>query len=131
MHVHYSARRGGQSIPNYVCYGRGREYGDPSCQSILGIEIDAAIGKLLVGAVTPMALEMALAIQQEIAARLDEADRLRHRQVERAQYEADHARSRYMQVDAANRLVADSLEAEWNAKLRALGEAQEEYQRQR
>jgi DNA invertase Pin-like site-specific DNA recombinase len=131
MHVHYNTRRGGQPVPNYVCYGRGREYGDPSCQSILGTEIDAAIGKLLVGAVTPMALEMALAIQQEIAARLDEADRLRHRQVERAQYEADHARSRYMQVDAANRLVADSLEAEWNAKLRGLGEAQEEYQRQR
>jgi hypothetical protein len=65
-----------------------------------------------------------LAIQQEIAARLDEADRLRHRQVERAQYEADHARRRYMQVDSANRLVADSLEAEWNAKLRALSEAQ-------
>jgi hypothetical protein len=35
-----------------------------------------------------------------------------------------------MQVDAANRLVADSLEAEWNAKLRALSEAQDEYQRQ-
>jgi hypothetical protein len=36
-------------------------------------------------------------------------------------------------VDAANRLVADSLEAEWNewnAKLRALSEAEEDYQRQ-
>jgi len=130
MHVHYNIRRTGQLIPNYVCYGRGRLLGDSSCQSILGTEIDAAVGKLLVEAVTPMALEMTLAIQQEIAARLDEADRLRHRQVERAQYEADHARHRYMQVDAANRLVADSLEAEWNAKLRALGEAQDEYQRQ-
>jgi hypothetical protein len=38
---------------------------------------------------------MTLAIQQEIAVRLDEADRLRHRQVERVQYEADHARHRY------------------------------------
>lgn len=36
-----------------------------------------------------------------------------------------------MQVDHANRLVADSLEADWNVKLRALGAAQEEYQRQR
>ena len=87
--------------------------------------------QLLVDAVTPMALELTLAVQQEIQTRLDEADRLRHRQVERAQYEADHARHRYMQVDPANRLVADSLEADWNAKLRALAEAQEEYQRQR
>ena len=36
-----------------------------------------------------------------------------------------------MQVDPANRLVADSLEADWNAKLKALTEAQEEYQRRR
>jgi len=131
MHIHYNKRRGGQLIPNYVCFGRGQLFGDPRCQSIVGTEIDAAVGKLLVEAVTPAALEVALAVQQEIQSRLDEADRLRHRQVERAQYEADHARHRYLQVDAANRLVADSLEADWNARLRGLAQAQEEYQRQR
>jgi hypothetical protein len=46
-----------------------------------------------------MALDLALAVQQEITARLEETDRLRHRAVERAQYEADQARHRYMQVD--------------------------------
>jgi hypothetical protein len=131
MHVHYSHRRGGQLVPDYVCFGRGQGFGDPVCQSIVGTQIDAAVGQLLVEAVTPMALHLALAVQQEITARLDEADRLRHRAVERAQYEADQARQRYMQVDPANRLVADSLEADWNAKLRALGEAHEAYQRQR
>ncbi len=123
MHVHYSHRRGGQFVPDYVCFGRGRGFGEPTCQSIVGTQIDIAVGQLLVEAVTPMALELALAVQQEITARLDETDRLRHRQVERAQYEADQARHRYMQVDPANRLVADSLEADWNAKLRALGAA--------
>ena len=131
MHVHYNTRRNGAPIPNYVCFGRGKLFGDPPCQSMLGTEIDAAVGTLLVESVTPMALELALAIQQEIATRLDEADRLRHRQVERAEYEADRARHRYMQVDPANRLVADSLEADWNAKLRALAEAEQEYERQR
>jgi DNA invertase Pin-like site-specific DNA recombinase len=129
MHVHYNIRRNGVMMTNYVCAGRTRQYRDPLCQSILGTGIDAAIGKLLVEAVTPMALELALAVQQEIAARLEEADRLRHRQVERAQYEANLARQRYMQVDPANRLVADALEADWNVRLRALAEAQEEYQR--
>ena len=86
---------------------------------------------LLVDAVTPKALELTLAVQHEIQTRLDEADRVRHRQVERAQYEADRAWYRYMQVDPGNRLVADSLEADWNGRLRALAEAQEEYQRQR
>jgi DNA invertase Pin-like site-specific DNA recombinase len=131
MHVHYSHRRGGQLAANYVCFGRGQGLGDPACQSIVGTAIDAAVGQLLVEALTPMALQLALAVQQEISARLDEADRLRHRQVERAQYEAEQARRRYMHVDPANRLVADSLEADWNAKLRALGVAQEDYQRQR
>jgi hypothetical protein len=36
-----------------------------------------------------------------------------------------------MQVDPANRLVADSLEAEWNARLRTLADAEQEYERQR
>jgi hypothetical protein len=35
-----------------------------------------------------------------------------------------------MQVDPMNRLVADALEADWNARLRALRDAQDEYQRQ-
>jgi hypothetical protein len=131
MHVHYTTGRQGGLKTTYVCWGRGRLFGDPLCQTVVGTEIDAAVGTLLVDAVTPMALELALAVQQEITARLDEADRLRHRQVERARYEADLARHRYMQVDPANRLVADSLEVDWDAKLQALAEAQEEYQRRR
>ena len=66
----------------------------------------------------PLTLEVALAVQQEGEARLTETDTLRRKHVERAQYEAELARRRYMNVDPANRLVADSLEAEWNNKLR-------------
>src|SRR5438552_16662280 len=36
-----------------------------------------------------------------------------------------------MHVDPANRLVADALEADWNLKLRALADAQQEYQQRR
>ena len=50
--------------------------------------VDQAIGELLVEAVNPVALEVTLAVQRELQSRLDEADRLRHDQVERAQYEA-------------------------------------------
>ena len=36
-----------------------------------------------------------------------------------------------MHVDPSNRLVADSLEAEWNQALRALAEAKDRYEKQR
>lgn len=54
---------------------------------------------------------------------------LRRQRVERARYEAELARRRYMAVDPNNRLVADALEAEWNERLRTVAEAQEEYER--
>jgi DNA invertase Pin-like site-specific DNA recombinase len=130
MHVRYKIRDS-QRVPTYVCVGRSHIFADPFCQSIKGSAIDAAISNQLIEAVTPMALEMTLAIEQEIQSRIDEADRLHYRQVERAQYEVDLARQRYMHVDPANRLVADSLEADWNAKLHALDEARLEYERQR
>jgi DNA-binding transcriptional regulator YiaG len=79
----------------------------------------------------PVTLEVALMVQEELQARLGEADRLRKQQVERARYEAELAQRRFLRVDPDHRLVADSLEAEWNHKLRALTEAQEEYERQR
>jgi len=77
-----------------------------------------------------MALDVALAVQEELSKRLDEADSLRAKQVDRVRYEADLARRRYMQVDPNNRLVADVLEAEWNQKLRDLEQTQEEAERQ-
>jgi DNA-binding transcriptional MerR regulator len=78
-----------------------------------------------------VALEVALRVQQELQTRVDEADSLRHKQVERARYEAELAQRRYMQVDPDNRLVADTLEADWNEKLRVLTDAQEQYEKQR
>lgn len=130
MTVRYHMRRGAVS-PDYVCQRKGIETARPVCQAIYGAGIDTAIGALLLESVTPVALEVALRVQQELQSRLDEADRLRHKQVERARYEADLARRRYMQVDPDNRLVADTLEADWNEKLRALTDAQEQYEKQR
>jgi len=62
-------------------------------------------------------------MQDESIRRADEAKRLRHLQVQRAQYEVDLAQRRYLKVDPDNRLVATVLEAEWNTKLRELEEA--------
>ena len=47
--------------------------------------------------------------------------------MERAQYEADLARRRYSAVDPDNRLVARSLERDWNEKLTEVEQLQREY----
>jgi len=118
-------------IPEYVCQSDGADHIVLVCQRLLGEHVDQAVGQLLIDTVTPLALEVTLRVQQEIQARLDEVDHLRKKQVERARYEADLAQRRYLHVDPANRLVADSLEADWNHKLRALNAAQEQYEEQR
>ena len=130
MTVRYH-RRETKLFPSYLCQRDGIEQGVAICQSIHGQALDQALGQLLLELMTPMTLNVAFAVQQELQARFAEVDRLRQQQVERARYEADLARQRYMQVDPGNRLVADSLEADWNEKLRALTEAQEQADRQR
>ena len=132
MTVAYRQRKAGLA-PFYICQGP-REVDRIEkgyCQRVSGYSLDKAIGALLVETVTPLALEVALGVQQELQSRWDEADRLRRLQVDRARYESELARRRFLRVDPDNRLVAASLETEWNSKLRALSEAEQNYERQR
>jgi DNA invertase Pin-like site-specific DNA recombinase len=129
MTVRYHTRQT-KIVPEYACQRDGADHIILVCQHIVGEHLDQAVGQLLVDTVTPLALEVTLTIQQEMQARLDEVDRLRQKQVERARYEADLAQRRYLHVDPTNRLVADSLEADWNNKLRALHAAREQYAEQ-
>lgn len=122
--------RGGSLTPTYVCQHAGIEAAEAICQSVPGHVVDEAVSRLALDAMQPVALEVTLAVQQELQQRLDEADRLRRQRVERARYEADLAQQRFMQVDPKNRLVADALEAEWNDRLRDLSAAQTQYEQQ-
>lgn len=130
MSVRYHDRNR-RCVPDYVCQRKAIQKGRPVCQRLTGEHIDKAVGELLLETMTPLALDVALTVQQELQSRLDEADRLRQKRVERARYEAELAQRRYMNVDPSNRLVADTLEADWNQKLRALAESQEECERQK
>lgn len=129
MTLRYHTRKG-RLAPIYVCQREGIENAKPICQSIPGHVVDEAIGRLVLQAMKPVTLEVALAVQHELEQRLEEADRLRQQRVARARYEADLAQQRFMQVDPKNRLVADALEADWNDRLRALSEAQDQYEQQ-
>ena len=73
MTVRYHCR-GTRPIPDYVCQKDGIEHGKPLCQSVNGEQIDKSIGDLLIQTMTPIALDLALTVQQEIQIRLDEVD---------------------------------------------------------
>lgn len=128
--VRYAARRN-RLESWYVCDRASSDRCEPNCQSIAGAPIEEAIGLLIAQKMTPAAVELALEIRDEITARQQEADRLRSRAVERAQIDADLAQRRFMMVDPGNRLVANTLEAEWNDKLRILAKARDDVERER
>ncbi len=128
MSVHYHQRQGAL-VPDYRCIRANIQRHTEPCQTIPGKRVDETISQLLLETVTPLALEVALSVQAELEQRADEADQLRASHVERARHHAELARRRYLAVDPDNRLVADSLEADWNDKLRALQAAQDDYDR--
>jgi DNA invertase Pin-like site-specific DNA recombinase len=129
MTVNYHKRCNGELLPDYHCSREGIATGTPPCQTICGAGIDQAVTALVLERLTPLALETALQVSAELAQHAQEADRIRAMAVQRAEHAADAAQRRYLAVDPTNRLVADTLEADWNGKLRELHDAQEEYER--
>lgn len=128
MTIGYHVRHGVE-VPEYRCMNEAIQAGTKRCLVVPGTGIDAAVGQLLLDTVTPLALEVALTVQAELEARADEADQLRRSHVERARHRVELARRRYLAVDPDNRLVADTLEADWNDALRQLQAAQDDYER--
>jgi DNA invertase Pin-like site-specific DNA recombinase len=127
MTVRYHTRTDTTIVPDYVCQNDGISNAQPICQHLPGAALDTAVAALLLATLTPLALEVALTVTDELAARAEHADALRAAHVTRAQHAADQARCRYLAVDPGNRLVADTLEADWNARLRELAAAHDDY----
>lgn len=128
MTVRYGVRQG-HPAPEYTCQRRGIAAARRPCQTVRGAGLDEAVAQVVLDAVTPAALDVALEVFDELRARKTEVDRLRRAQVERAREEAELARRQFLLVRPEHRLVADSLEQQWNERLARLAEVEEEYRR--
>jgi hypothetical protein len=128
MTVRYYVRKG-QPLPIYLCQRRSIESAKLPCQAIMGGDLDEVVGRLVLEAVSPASLEIALEVFEELRARRAEIHRLHRVQVQRAREEAELAQRQFMLVRPENRLVADSLERRWNGKLAELSKAEDEYAR--
>jgi DNA invertase Pin-like site-specific DNA recombinase len=123
MTVFYSHRR----HPHYVCRQASKERGGNACQIISGATIDPAIGQLVVEAMTPATIQVAMEVFDELRQRHDQVDALHRSRIERARHEAELAQRQFLLANPENRLVADALEQRWNDKLRDLTAAEGSY----
>jgi excisionase family DNA binding protein len=122
--VHY---QGANSTPGYHCANRTLVNGrGERCLSVGGVQIDQAVTGAFLAALAPAGVQAAVDAAEAIEADHDAALGQWRRQVERARYEAARAERRYLAVDPDNRLVARGLETDWEAKLRALADAEAE-----
>jgi hypothetical protein len=112
----------------YECSQAHTQLAVRTCQTMRGERIDQAVVHCFLEAIEPARLEIALATLAELEARAKQIDQQARRQIERAQYEADLACRRYRAVDPDNRLVARSLEREWNEKLLEVDRLERAYQ---
>ena len=126
MSVRYSVH-GQKYVPYYACDDRSRHYGSGKlCQNVHGSGLDEAISKLLMERLTPMAVRNAIQVQRELEQRRATSDNYFILKVERARYDVELAKKRYMNVDPSNRLVAFELEKLWNLKMNELVKVEEE-----
>ncbi len=116
MQVVYSGRDS-QHI-TYTCSHRHRRYAEPTCQRVPGQPVDKLIVQVVLAALTPAQLDLSLAINQELERQQAELQHQWQLKLEAAHYAVQLAQRRYEQVDPDNRLVARTLERQWEAALR-------------
>jgi len=104
-------------IPLYECNQLHKQLGEKSCQSLRGDRIDVVVAGTFLEAMRPAQLEVSMAAIDQIAQQARRVDRQRELIVERARYEAELARRRFLAIDPENRLVGRTLERDWEAKL--------------
>jgi hypothetical protein len=88
----------GPARPIYDCTELHTQLAGKTCQSVRGDGVDAAVAQLFLEAVQPAQLAVSLATLDEVDARARQVDRQWQLRLERARYEADVARRRFVAV---------------------------------
>lgn len=101
----------------YYCDRNHRRYGEPICGCASAKRVDGAVTDILLQVINEGTVDLTFQLMKH---HQEEQTIIYHQweqKVKRLDYEANLARRRYESVDPENRLVASTLEAEWNEKL--------------
>jgi DNA invertase Pin-like site-specific DNA recombinase len=126
MQVGYSGKT---LVPNYSCVRGNQLYGTGRCQSVGGRRIERVVLDQVFEALRPAGIEATLRAIEHAGGDYQARVRSVELELERAQIHAERARRQFDACEPENRLVARTLEREWEQRLtqahhaeRALGE---------
>lgn len=119
--------------PRYECLRNVLDAKRGACCSLAGTSLDSLVEQEVLRAIEPAALDVSLRTLSDLQKERERLNRHWQQELERARYEVATAERRYRAVDSENRLVARTLEQQWEAALqkeRTVIEDHERFQRE-
>jgi DNA invertase Pin-like site-specific DNA recombinase len=116
-------------LPRYDCVRHYRHGLERTCHGINAPAIDALVAQQVLRALEPAALELSIRAREDIQRERDRLGQHWDQQVERARYESRKAERHYRAVDPENRLVARTLEQQWEQALQRERQVEEDRDR--
>lgn len=118
----------GGIYPTYECnWKKGEGIDHKYCFSVNATLIDLAVSQKVLMIINPAQIEIAIKAFEELEHRNQSLERQWQMKIERAEYDAQLAQRRYEEVDPSNRLVAATLEKDWNEALALLQQVKTQY----
>ncbi len=125
LHLHYSGPQG--EFPEYRCSADQSQFGGTDCQRVRALALDTQVEQRFLVALQPDQLTLALAALGQLEQEEQAENKQWELRLERARYQAKRAERQYQAVEPENRLVARSLEKQWEERLRAVETVEKEY----
>jgi len=113
----------------YQCHRMAIDYGEARCQSLVGTVLDAWVTEQVLRALEPAALEISLKVAEDVEAERAQLSRHWQQRLERAHYQVERAARQYQAVEPEHRLVARTLERQWEQALAAEAALKTDYDR--
>ena len=114
MQVGYSGKT---LVPNYSCVRGNQLYGTKRCQSVGGRRIERVVLDSVFEALRPAGIEATLRAIEHASSEHQTRVHSAELELERAQIHAERARRQFDAFEPENRLVARTLEREWEQRL--------------
>lgn len=126
MQLRYSGPQG--NFPVYRCGLEAQDYGGAQCQEVRAPGVDQAVETLVLEALVPERIALALEALGQLELEMDALEHQWQLRLERTRYEAQRAQRQYNAAEPDHRLVARTLESQWEAALRAVESTERDYE---